>query len=116
MVSTRFTLDTYSGTVPDFAVSGRTIVMRYQSSSMIVKIAPLPVKTPAVVLLGESGGSAQSGIYSGEFSRSERFVKLRPSTGKPVADIDCNDVEVVVWELLSGQSRVKENITGFRDA
>jgi len=74
------------------------------------------VKTPAVVLLGESGGSAQSGIYSGEFSRSERFVKLRPSTGKPVADIDCNDVEVVVWELLSGQSRVKENITGFRDA
>lgn len=48
VVLTRLILDTYSGTVADFTVAERSIVMRYQPSPTDDKDAPDPVNTPVV--------------------------------------------------------------------
>ena len=56
------------------------------------------VKTPSVIILGQSGGIGEKSIYSGCFSRCRLFVKLRPPSGMSVADIEPDEV----WNALQG--------------
>lgn len=63
------------------------------------------VKTASVILLGNSGGKEGRDIYSGDFSKSRMFKKIRPTENCPVSSIDIKSVYEEVLLLYLCQSK-----------